>query len=757
MSTDRKTFTDQEALDFHALPQPGKIAMSPTKPMATQRDLALAYSPGVAVPVRAIAADPDAAYDYTSKGNTVAVITNGTAILGLGALGALAAKPVMEGKAVLFKRFADIDSFDIEVQTRDPDEFITVVKNIGASFGGVNLEDVKSPECFIIESQLQDLLDIPVFHDDQHGTAIISGAGLINACEITGKRLDEIKVVLCGAGAAGLASIELVKAMGVKHENTTLVDIHGVVYRGREVEMDQWKAAHATDTKLRTLAEAMVGADVFLGMSAKGVLTREMVASMAARPIIFAMANPDPEITPEEVAEVRSDAIVATGRSDYPNQVNNVLGFPYIFRGALDVRARRVNHEMKIAVARALAQLAREDVPDEVAAAYQGRKLKFGPDYIIPTPFDPRLIWYIPPFVAEAAQKTGVARKPIADMDAYRDRLKQRLDPSAALIQGVTSAVQARPKKRIVFAEGEEPSVIRAAYAFKTSALGTPVLVGREDVIARNCREVGLDPEDLGIEIVNARLSHRNAEYVDFLYGRLQRSGFLRRDAVRLINQDRNSFAASMVALGHADGMVTGVTRSFDQALDEVRRVIDPAPGGRVMGLSAVLARGRTLFVADTAISAFPVPEHLVEIAREAVRAVRRLGHTPRVAFMSYSTFGNPPGERGQRVHEAVEMLDRQGADFEYEGEMPPDIALDADLWTNYPFQRLTGPANVLIMPAIHSASISTRLVQAVGGATVVGPLLLGLSRSVQICQLSDSVSKILTMATMAAYDLRAV
>ena len=757
MPTDRKTFTDQEALDFHALPQPGKIAVAPTKPMATQRDLALAYSPGVAVPVRAIAADPDTAYDYTSKGNMVAVITNGTAILGLGNLGALAAKPVMEGKAVLFKRFADIDSFDIEVQTRDPDEFITVVKNIGASFGGINLEDVKSPECFIIESQLQDLLDIPVFHDDQHGTAIISSAGLINACEITGKRLDEIKVVLCGAGAAGLASIELMKAMGVRKENTILVDIHGVVWRGREIEMDQWKAAHATDTPLRTLAEAMVGADVFLGLSAKGVLTKEMVASMAARPIIFAMANPDPEITPEEVAEVRSDAIVATGRSDYPNQVNNVLGFPYIFRGALDVRARRVNHEMKIAAARALAQLAREDVPDEVAAAYQGRKLKFGPDYIIPTPFDPRLLWYIPPFVAEAAQKTGVARKPIADMDAYRDRLKQRLDPSAALIQGVTSSVQARPKKRIVFAEGEEPSVIRAAYAFKQSALGIPVLVGREDVIAKNCREVGLDPEELGIEIVNARLSHRNAEYVDFLYGRLQRSGFLRRDVVRLINQDRNSFGASMVALGHADGMVTGVTRAFDQVLDEVRRVIDPAPGGRVMGLSAVLARGRTLFVADTAISAFPVPEHLVEIAREAVRAVRRLGHTPRVAFMSYSAFGNPPGERGQRVHEAVELLDRQGADFEYEGEMPPDVALDPELWANYPFQRLTGPANVLIMPAIHSASISTKLVQAVGGATVVGPLLLGLSHSVQICQLSDSVSRILTMATMAAYDLRAV
>ena len=748
-----QSLSDQEALDFHSQPVPGKISMAPTKPMATQRDLALAYSPGVAVPVLAIAENPDAAYDYTSKGNLVAVISNGTAILGLGALGAMASKPVMEGKSVLFKRFADIDSFDIEVATRDPDEFITVVKNIGATFGGVNLEDVKSPECFIVEAALQDQLDIPVFHDDQHGTAIICSAGLINACEITGKKLSDIKVVLCGAGAAGLASIELVKAMGVKKENTVLVDIHGVAYQGREVDMDQWKAAHATDTPLRTLAEAMVGADVFLGMSAKGVLTKEMVASMAPNPVIFAMANPDPEITPEEVAEVRSDAIVATGRSDYPNQVNNVLCFPYIFRGALDVRARRVNHEMKIAVARALAHLAREDVPDEVAAAYQGRKLKFGRDYIIPTPFDPRLIWYIPPFVAEAAQQTGVARKPIADMDAYRAELKQRLDPSAALLQGVTSAVQAAPKKRIVFAEGEEPSVIRAAYAFKAENLGHPILCGREDVIAENCRELGIDPAEL--EIVNAALSERKADYIETLYGRLQRSGLLRRDVVRLINQDRNSFAASMVAAGDADGMVSGVTRNFDQVLEEVLRVIEPTPGGRVMGMSALLTHGRTVFVADTAVSAYPVPETLVEIACEAAKAVRRLGHTPRVAFLSYSTFGNPPGERGQRVHEAVAMLDKMKVDFEYEGEMSPDLALDPDLWTNYPFQRLTGPANVLIMPAIHSAAISTKLVQALGGATVLGPLLLGLSRSVQICQLSDPVSRILTMATMAAYDLR--
>ena len=662
----------------------------------------------------------------------------------------------MEGKAVLFKRFADIDSFDIEVATQDPDEFITVVKNITASFGGINLEDIKSPECFIIESALQDLADIPVFHDDQHGTAIIAAAGLINALEITGRRIEDTKVVLCGAGAAGLSSIGLIKAMGVKPENTTVVDIHGVVYKGRTIEMDQWKSVHATDTDKRTLAEAMVGADVVLGLSAKGVITPEMVASMAPQPIIFAMANHDPEITPEDVAKVRDDAIVATGRSDYPNQVNNVLGFPYIFRGALDVRARRVNHEMKLAAAKALAQLAREDVPDEVAAAYQGRHLKFGKDYIIPTPFDPRLIWYIPPFVAQAAMDTGVARRPIEDMDAYRKTLEKRLDPSAGFLQNITATVRSRPSKRIVFAEGEDISVIRAAHAFKAQGLGTPILCGRENLVTANMRAAGLDPAEEDIEIVNARLSHRNAAYSQLLYSRLQRKGFLKRDVDRLINQDRNSFAAAMVLSGHADGMVTGVTRSFDQAFEEVLRVVDPAPGGRVMGMSIVLARGKTVFIADTTVAELPDPEELVEIAVEAAMAVRGMGHTPRVAFMSYSTFGNPAGERSDRVAKAVELLEQRGVDFEFEGEMPPDVALDPTLWANYPFQRLTAPANILVMPAIHSASISTKLVQALGGATVVGPLLLGLSKPVQICQLSDSVTKILTMATFAAYDIRA-
>jgi malate dehydrogenase (oxaloacetate-decarboxylating)(NADP+) len=752
--TDKQTFSDEDALEFHRSPTPGKISMAPTKPMATQRDLSLAYSPGVAIPVLAIAADADKAYDYTSKGNLVAVISNGTAILGLGNLGHMASKPVMEGKSVLFKRFADVDSFDVEVKTTDPDEFVTVVKNIGDTWGGINLEDIKSPECFVIESQLQDLLDIPVFHDDQHGTAIISTAGLINACYLTGKKLEEVKVVLAGAGAAGLSSIALMKAVGVRAENTVIVDRDGVVYKGRD-NVDQWKAAHATDTPHRTLAEAMVGADVVLGLSAKGAITKEMVASMAPNPIIFAMANPDPEITPEDVLSVRSDAIMATGRSDYVNQVNNVLGFPYIFRGALDVRARQVNHEMKIACAQALAALAREDVPDEVAAAYRGRKLKFGPDYIIPTPFDPRLIWYIPPFVAQAAMDTGVARKPIEDMDAYRTQLRSRLDPSAALMQNISGAVRAAPNKRVVFAEGEETAVIRAAWGFKQAELGTPILLGREDLIRQNAAEAGLNFDEMAIEIVNARVSEHNDDYTDWLYARLQRRGYLRRDVQRMINQDRNYFGAAMCARGQADAMVTGVTRNFNMVLKEVRRVLDVKE--RMIGLSILLAKGRTLFVADTSIHELPNAEELAEIAIQAAATVRKLGKTPRVAFLSYSTFGNPPGDRGEKVREAIRILDQRGVDFEYEGEMPPELALDPEARATYPFMRLTGHANVLVMPAIHSAVISTRLVQQLGGATVIGPLLVGLEKSVQIVSLGASVSEIITAATFAAYDEGAV
>lgn len=752
MADSKKTFTDAEALDFHKHPTPGKISITPTKPMATQRDLSLAYSPGVAVPVKAIAENPDLAYDYTSKGNLVAVISNGTAILGLGNLGAMASKPVMEGKSVLFKRFADVDSIDIEVTTVDVEEFITTVRNIGPTFGGINLEDIKSPECFVIESRLRDELDIPVFHDDQHGTAIIAAAGLLNACELTGRDLKDIKVVCNGAGAAGLSCIALIKQLGVPHENVIAVDREGVVYRGREKGMDQFKSVHAIDTNARTLADAMKGADVFMGLSVAGAVTQEMVKSMAKKPIIFAMANPDPEIKPEDVHAVRKDAIVATGRSDYPNQVNNVLGFPYIFRGALDVRARTINEEMKVAAARALAELAKQDVPDEVAAAYHGRRPKFGPDYIIPTPFDPRLISEIPPYVAKAAMDTGVARMPIADMEAYKHGLAQRLDPTAAMMQRVQTVVRRAPRC-IAFAEGEEPAVIRAAYAFQELGLGRAVLVGREETVRANMRQVGV-PENAALKIVNARLSSHNEEYADYLYKRQQRFGFLQRDIQRMVNQDRNVFAACMVACGHADGMVTGVTRNYATALDDVLKVIDPARGERVMGMSIVLMKGRTLFISDTAVAEFPDPEELAQITLQSAAMARQFGATPRVALLSHSTFGNPKMERSEKIREAVSILDRrEEVEFEYEGEMNVDVALNPNMRELYPFSRLTEAANVLVMPALHSSSIATSLLATAGGATVIGPVLTGLAKPIQIAPLGGAVSDIVTYATLAAFQ----
>src|SRR6476469_9438908 len=635
----RPTFTDQEALLFHSQGRPGKLEVVATKPMATQRDLSLAYSPGVAVPVLAIAENEDLAFDYTTKGNFVAVITNGTAILGLGNRGALAAKPVMEGKAVLFKRFADIDSIDLEVDSEDPDEIVNCVKLLGKSWGGINLEDIRAPECFVIEQRLRELLDIPVFHDDQHGTAIIAAAGLINALDLTGRDIKSTKLVCNGAGAAGIACLELLKAIGFTPDNIILCDTKGVVYQGRTEGMNQWKSAHAAKTSARTLAQALAGADVFLGLSVKGAVTKEMGKSMAAKPIIFAMANPDPEITPEEVAEVRNDAIMATGRSDYPNQVNNVLGFPYIFRGALDVRASAINMEMKIAAARALAELAREDVPDEVAAAY-GARPKYGPEYIIPVPFDPRLISFIPPASASAAVETGVARHPIVDMDAYRAQLSARRDPIAGTLVQVFNRLRRQPR-RVVFAEGEEEQVIRAAASFVHQGLGTALLVGREDRVRQSASEAGIELGE-GIEIVNARMSTRTTAYMNFLYERLQRRGYLMRDCQRLVNQDRNHFAACMVALDDADAMVTGVTRNFSVALEDVRRVIDCKPGHRVIGLSLVLSRGRTVLVADTAITEMPTSDELEEIAIEAAGVARRMGYEPRVAMLAFSTFGHP-------------------------------------------------------------------------------------------------------------------
>ncbi|MGC1465136.1 MAG: NADP-dependent malic enzyme [Pseudolabrys sp.] len=747
----RPTFTDQEALQFHSVGRPGKLEIVATKPMATQRDLSLAYSPGVAVPVLAIAEDPSRAYDYTVKGNFVAVITNGTAILGLGNRGALAAKPVMEGKAVLFKRFADIDSIDLEVSTEDPDEFINCVRFLGAGWGGINLEDIKAPECFVIEQRLRELMDIPVFHDDQHGTAIISAAGLINALHLTGRDIKSTKIVCNGAGAAGIACLELLKAIGVQPNNLILCDTKGVIYQGRTEGMNQWKSAYAIETSARTLADALKGADAFFGLSVKGAVTKDMVKSMADKPIIFAMANPDPEITAEEVAEVRDDAIMATGRSDYPNQVNNVLGFPFIFRGALDVRATTINMEMKIAAAYALAELAREDVPDEVAAVY-GARPKFGPEYIIPVPFDPRLISTVPPAVAKAAMDTGVARKPIVDMEGYRHQLNARRDPIAGTLVQVYARLRRAPK-RVVFAEGEEEQVIRAAASFVHQGLGSALLVGREDRVQEAAREAGIELGE-GMEIVNARLSTRNAVYTNFLYERLQRRGFLLRDCQRLVNQDRNHFAACMVALGDADAMVSGVTRNFSVALEDVRHVIDPKPGHRVIGVSLVIARDRTVLVADTAVTEMPTAEELADIAVEAAGVARRLGHEPRVALLAFSNFGQPPGERSARVQEAVRLLDHKRVDFEYDGEMAADVALNPELAGPYPFTRLSGPANVLVMPAFHSASISTKMVQELGGATVIGPLLVGLDRPVQIVQLGAKDNELVNMAALAAYNI---
>jgi len=747
----RPTFTDQEALHFHAHGRPGKLEVMATKPMATQRDLSLAYSPGVAVPVLAIAEDESLAYDYTTKGNFVAVVTNGTAILGLGNRGALAAKPVMEGKAVLFKRFADIDSIDLEVSTEDPDEFINCIKLLGKGWGGINLEDIKAPECFVIEQRLRELLDIPVFHDDQHGTAIIAAAGLINALDLTGRDIGNTRLVCNGAGAAGIACLELLRAIGFAPENLILCDTKGVIYQGRTEGMNQWKSGYAVKTKARTLAEALEGADVFFGLSVKGAVTQDMVRSMADKPIIFAMANPDPEITAEEVAAVRDDAIMATGRSDYPNQVNNVLGFPYIFRGALDVRATAINMEMKIAAARALAELAREDVPDEVAAAYGARPI-YGPEYIIPVPFDPRLISAVPPAVAKAAMDSGVARRPIVDMDAYQHQLRSRLDPVAGILQRVFQRLRRQPK-RVVFAEGEEEQVIRAAASFVHQGLGTAQLVGREDRVRETAAALGVELGG-GIQIVNAALSSRNAAYASYLYERLQRKGFLSRDCQRLVNQDRNHFAACMVALGDADAMVTGVTRNFSVALEDVRRCIDPKPGHRVMGVSLVLARGRTIIVADTAVTEMPEADEIAQIAVEAAGVARRLGYEPRLALLAFSTFGHPPGERAERVQEAVRILDGRRVDFEYDGEMAADVALNPELMAAYPFCRLSGPANVLIMPAFHSASISTKLLQELGGATVIGPILVGLDRPVQIVSLSANDSQLVNMAALAAYNV---
>ncbi|SEM50425.1 malate dehydrogenase (oxaloacetate-decarboxylating)(NADP+) [Gemmobacter aquatilis] len=745
----KNKITPEEALAYHLEPKPGKYEIVATTPMATQRDLSLAYSPGVAVPVQAIADRPETAYDYTVKGNMVAVISNGTAILGMGNLGALASKPVMEGKAVLFKRFADVNAIDIELDTEDPEEIIKAVSLMGPTFGGINLEDIKAPECFIIEQRLKEMMDIPVFHDDQHGTAVICAAGLLNALEISGKKIEDCRIVLNGAGAAGIACLELLKAMGARHDNCIMCDTKGVIYQGRTEGMNQWKSAHAARTDARTLEDAMMGADVFLGVSAKGAVTPEMVASMAENPVIFAMANPDPEITPEEAHAVRADAIVATGRSDYPNQVNNVLGFPYLFRGALDIHARAINDEMKIACARALAALAREDVPDEVAMAY-GRKLSFGRDYIIPTPFDPRLIYVIPPAVAKAGMDTGVARRPIIDLKAYELSLKSRMDPTASILQGVHARAR-QAQARMIFAEGDDPRVLRAAVAYQRAGLGKALVVGREQDVREKLDAAGLHDAVRELEIVNAANSRHLDTYKDFLYNRLQRQGFDRHDIHRLAARDRHVFSALMLAHGHGDGLVTGATRKSAHVLSLINHVFDATAADGAVGITALLHKGRIVLMGDTLVQEWPEPEDLANIAVRAAAVARGLGLEPRVAFVSFSTFGYPVSERATKMHEAPKVLDRMKVDFEYEGEMTVDVALNPTAMAGYPFCRLSGPANILVVPARHSASISVKLMQEMAGATVIGPILTGVKKPIQICSSNSTVNDILNMAALAA------
>ena len=743
---ERNVQFEREALLFHSEGRPGKIEIVPSKPMASQRDLALAYSPGVAIPVQAIADDPATAYDYTAKGNLVAVISNGTAILGMGNLGALASKPVMEGKAVLFKRFADVDSIDIELKTEDVDRIIDAIELMEPTFGGINLEDIKAPECFIIEQTLRERMNIPVFHDDQHGTAIICAAGVINACLLTGRKLSEIKVVVNGAGAAAIACTELIKAMGVRHDNVLICDRTGVIYQGRD-GVNQWQSAHAAQTDRRTLTEALHGADVFLGLSAAGALKPEMVVDMAPAPIIFAMANPEPEIRPELAKAARPDAIVATGRSDYPNQVNNVICFPFIFRGALDVRATGINDAMKIAAANAIAELARQRVPEEVAIAY-GVQHSFGPEYIIPSPFDPRLMEIVPAAVAKAAMDSGVATKPILDMAAYADALRARLNPTTSVLSLAYEGAKANPK-RVLFAEGEEEVVLRAAIAFKEGGYGTPVLVGREDVYDR-LRALGIaNPEEY--ELHNSRVSPLVPRMVDFLYARLQRRGFLRREVERMINQDRNIFGSVLLQLGEADAMITGVTRPFAQSMREIKRVIDPAPGRTAFGIHVLVGQSHTVFIADTTVNERPSAEELADIAEQTAAVARRLGQEPRVAFLSYSTFGNPAGQWLDNIRGAVEVLDNRQVGFEYEGEMAPDVALNPRQLRNFPFARLSGPANVLVMPGLQSANISAKLLRELGGDDMIGPMLVGMEKPVQIAPMTSTAGDLVTLAVLAA------
>ncbi len=743
---------DKEALDYHKNGRPGKLEISSTTPLNSSHELSLAYSPGVASPCLEIEKDENSAYDYTSKGNLVAVISNGTAVLGLGNIGALASKPVMEGKSVLFKKFADVDGIDLEVNTENIDKFVETVSLLEPSFGGINLEDIKAPDCFIIEDKLREKMNVPVFHDDQHGTAIITIAGVINALDLTNRKISNTKFVVNGAGAASIACVELLKAIGAQNKNVILIDRKGVIFKGRKDNMNQWKSGHAVETKIRTLEEALNGADVFLGLSVKGAVSKPMVKSMAQNPIIFAMANPIPEIMPHEIKSVRDDAIIATGRSDFPNQVNNVLGFPYIFRGALDVRATKINDSMKIAAANAIAELARQDVPDEVNEAYHGKKLNYGKDYIIPAPFDPRLISKVSSAVAKAAIETNVAKKIIKNFQSYESELAGRINPIASILEPIKNSIK-NQGKRVVFAEGEAENTIRAALSFFNSGFGIPILIGRETRIRENMRKVNLEGVEK-LQIHNARLSNKNNEYIDILYKKLHRKGHLRRDCQKLINQDRNVFAAAMVSSNDADAMITGVTRPFGRCFNDVIKMIDPIKNETFLSMSMLVSKERTVFIGDVNIHDTPTSEQLADIASGISRTVKNLGYDPKVALLSFSNFGNPPNQNSQIITRTIELLIKRKVNFEFDGEMSAEVALDYNLIKeNYPFCRLSGPANVLIMPDLTSANISFKLLQKLGGGSVLGPIMIGGEKPFQIVQMGASVTEIVNAAAIATYN----
>ncbi len=744
-------YSDKEALEFHNSNKSGKIEINSSKPMTSKRDLALAYSPGVAAPVKEIFKNPERAYDYTTKGNLVAVISNGSAILGLGNLGAIASKPVMEGKAVLFKRFADIDAIDLEIDSKDPEEIVNSIKNFAVSFGGINLEDIAAPECFIIEENLKKILDIPVFHDDQHGTAIITSAALINSIHITKKIISKVKVVVNGAGASAMACSDLFLKLGVKKNNLTMIDSKGVISIDRK-GLNKWKLKYAKKTKDKTLSDALKNADVFLGLSSAGILKKEMIKQMAKNPIIFACANPDPEILPEEAYKIRKDAIIATGRSDYANQVNNLIGFPYIFRGALDVRAKTINEEMKISAANAIAKLARERVPDEVAAAMGGDRPKYGKDYIIPSTFDPRLISVIPVAVAKAAIKSGVARKNIEDFNLYSEQLKQRLDPSVTILQGINSKVKKNPKT-VVFADGEDENTLKAAIAFKSGGLGTPIIVAKENVVKQRLKEIGYG-KNLDIKIVNSTDKKLRYKYVKFLFKKMHREqGLLERDCDRMIRNDRVIWGSCMVECGDADAMVTGNTRRYSQSLEKIKKVIPPRKGEIMFGLNMLVSKGKTVFIGDTSVNEYPSSEELADIAISSARVVRLFGFDPKVAFLSHSTFGQPVTSRTKHIRDAVEILKERKVDFKFDGDMQPDVALNEEYTDLYPFSEIVGNANILIMPGQHSAAISNKIMKTLGGAKIIGPLLIGLAQPIEIAPLRSSTSEILDLASVAAYS----